>query len=843
MRRRLGGLMGAACGLWLAVGFTSAAADEVGLDRVDGPQGPSSAPVWPGMSGVEFADQPPMWWLAASKRDLKPTGADVAAASGDVGRMVVDGVGAIWVEVPWGLVRLDPATWSATVWDVGDDAAFVGYRFLRASAGSGVWLGEKDRVRLFDGVGFVRDLHVPPAYLDEAWEDDEETQRFEGIRDLVEAGSEVWIASEAGVARYDGRTWSMVGEGGLGDVEELQLSPGGEVWARSSFRWESPWTRYDGTRWIRIESPDVETIAWDPTGGIVAASEREVVRQEGSTWQVLLQLGDDDGEDDGEDIGVEELAASSDGTVWVRTEEGLLRSDDDGGWRSIATPEQAGGLGVSGDEVVVSSSSGVYRVAGDELELLWAPQQKWAAVPDIAEVISVSGDEAWIVVESWSEGLGAPELHLQRVRLGRPDPVMVARLAAVNAYWGWSDLALGAAAVAASDGAIWYVTEETVVRLSDGEKSVVARRPPGAGLVAGDDGAVRMVGTPFGKAVEQTLYGDGDIHCPDHWAHDLSLPVGQVRYRPTQEAIEITVTLTQAWPDTEYYVEVNTDDFCPSFRGPGPWSKRYFGLNTDRDGVGSLAIIDASGPGEHVVNVNVVATDEGGAQRADPRPREIGPDAFAELTVPTFADPVEGELSQESDWEGLCRLAADGQCTPADLPAPAQNITSMVAGRGGSLWVTVCPGGVELSAWGSATCAEGAQLMRWEGGWIPVPYPGADVTGLGVAPDGGFWAVLGSTTRESDDGILAHYREGSWTTFPELADADDRPFDHDAYAVTPAGSVCRILDEGPELVCVDESLRVSRTPVGLAGRVAVAADGTVWVEAGGSLARMPLTVP
>ena len=65
-----------------------------------------------------------------------------------------------------------------------------------------------------------------------------------------------------------------------------------------------------------------------------------------------------------------------------------------------------------------------------------------------------------------------------------------------------------------------------------------------------------------GKAIEQTLYGDGDINCPDHWAHDLSLPVGQVKYTPTPQAIEITVTLTQAWPDTEYDVVVNTDQFC-----------------------------------------------------------------------------------------------------------------------------------------------------------------------------------------------------------------------------------------------------------------------------------------
>jgi hypothetical protein len=65
-----------------------------------------------------------------------------------------------------------------------------------------------------------------------------------------------------------------------------------------------------------------------------------------------------------------------------------------------------------------------------------------------------------------------------------------------------------------------------------------------------------------GVVVTQTLYGDGDITCPDHWAQDLSLPVGRVRYQPSDDHIEITVNLDGAWPNTEYFVEVNTDTCC-----------------------------------------------------------------------------------------------------------------------------------------------------------------------------------------------------------------------------------------------------------------------------------------
>ena len=59
-----------------------------------------------------------------------------------------------------------------------------------------------------------------------------------------------------------------------------------------------------------------------------------------------------------------------------------------------------------------------------------------------------------------------------------------------------------------------------------------------------------------------TLGADGSIDCPDHWAQDLSLPIGSVIYCPESDAVEITVTLDQAWLNWVYFVEVNTEDFC-----------------------------------------------------------------------------------------------------------------------------------------------------------------------------------------------------------------------------------------------------------------------------------------
>ena len=413
---------------------------------------------------------------------------------------------------------------------------------------------------------------------------------------------------------------------------------------------------------------------------------------------------------------------------------------------------------------------------------------------------------------------------------------------------------LGSAAVAASDGAIWYLTDESIVRIADGTESVVARRAgeplPGelmvnVNIVATGEGGPdradprpREIGpdsfaelTVPGPTVEQTLYADGDITCPDHWAHDLSLPVGQVQYTPTPQGIEITVTLTGAWPDTEYYVEVNTDEFCQDRPSASP---EFGGLVTDPEGAGSVTLTYAGTPtdAQQLPGVGLLAGDDGAVW--------VLPTARVTRWI---ANPATGERDEQDGWEVPCLLTPDGQCTPAELPAPARDITSLVAGAGGNLWATVCADGTQPGGWGDLTCPSGRQLMRWESGWLHVAYPGADVTALGATPDGSFWAILAQEAGQFDHGILAHYRDGRWTTFPDFATADDSYYYPADYALTPASSVCRIDGEGPTLVCVDTSLQISRTPVDRFGYVAVADDGAVWVWDYQVLARMPITVP
>jgi hypothetical protein len=770
--------------------------------------------------------------------------------------MVVDGAGVVWVDVPWGLLRLDPGTWSATSWDVGDDAVFASMEFVRASRGAGVWLAGQDRVRLFDGIRIVHEIQVPAPYLGESREGEAQ------VRDVVEVGSELWVATATGVARCDGHSWSTVGEGQLDDVGSLQLTPWGEVWAGSWTRGDlMRWTRYDGSRWTLIDRPGYRplgAIAPDPTGGIVAASGSEVLRYDGSDWQAVLRLDDAHGEE----VRAHAIAASGDGTVWAIVVEertflqSLLRSDDEGHGHLIAAPDGTSptGVAVAGDEVVVSAPSGVYRVAGDSLERVWSPQQRGAVVEDqLMDTVAVAGDEALIVTEDWSAE-GEPAYELRRVQVDGPDPVPVASLpgSTAQAHWGWPLPRLGSAAVAASDGSLWYVTEEAVIHVAEGTESVMASRSGeylseayavNVDVVAAQEGGPgradprpREIGpdafaqlTVPGTTTTQTLYGDGDIDCPDHWAHDLSLPVGTVQYTPTGQGIEITVTLTQAWPDTEYYVEVNTDQICRGEGGvyAGP---SFEGLITDGEGAGSLTLTytGTSGEAARLPAVALLAGDDGAV--------------WVLSTAPGWLEPGNRAPGEEAEWEGLRLLAPDGGFTQVDLPAPARDIMLLAAGAGDHLWATVCEGGTVPGGWGLPQCPGGWRLMHREAGWMQVAYPGADVRGLGAAPDGGFWAILADRTGKVEHGVLAHYHEGSWTKFPELCSVGDT-LDDPEYAVTPAGSVCRIDDAGPTLICVDPTLQISRTPVGVTGKVAAAADGAVWVWGHQGVARVPITVP
>ena len=101
----------------------------------------------------------------AAPSDLVPSGLTLAGGTGE-GDVVVDGAGMVWVDGPWQVARVDPATGEATIWDAADDLAFTSVQRLAPAQPAGVWLDSGDRVRLFDGERFLVDIAVPAQYAD-----------------------------------------------------------------------------------------------------------------------------------------------------------------------------------------------------------------------------------------------------------------------------------------------------------------------------------------------------------------------------------------------------------------------------------------------------------------------------------------------------------------------------------------------------------------------------------------------------------------------------------------------------------------------------------------------------
>ena len=174
-------------------------------------------------------------------------------------------------------------------------------------------------------------------------------------------------------------------------------------------------------------------------------------------------------------------------------------------------------------------------------------------------------------------------------------------------------------------------------------------------------------------------------------------------------------------------------------------------------------------------------------------------------------------------------VAADGSQISVRLPGPAWSVTSMVAGVDGRIWVTICEEDV-------ADYCTVPSLMRWEGGWSPVPYPGAGIRGVAVAPDGGLWALLTTGVSANEMPFVALYSQGSWTQFPDTANLD-------GLAPAPGGRVCGVDMVEPALVCIDPSGRISRASLAVPGHVHVGPDGSLWVQDSGVVARLPGTVP
>ena len=131
------------------------------------------------------------------------------------------------------------------------------------------------------------------------------------------------------------------------------------------------------------------------------------------------------------------------------------------------------------------------------------------------------------------------------------------------------------------------------------------------------------------REIEVTLYGDGDISCPDHWADDTSLPVGTVLYQPGEGELVVSVDFTEVAPSTGYEVSLWKDDSCEDeepFYTP-PWTFR-----SNDQGVGSgQFVLSNLEPGTYQFSLNVVPFDDGAD---DPRLEEIATPEFSKVVIP-----------------------------------------------------------------------------------------------------------------------------------------------------------------------------------------------------------------
>jgi hypothetical protein len=136
--------------------------------------------------------------------------------------------------------------------------------------------------------------------------------------------------------------------------------------------------------------------------------------------------------------------------------------------------------------------------------------------------------------------------------------------------------------------------------------------------------------------MEQVLYGAGDLGCPEHWAHDQSLPVGSVEFQTGQGMFTVVVELTAAAPNSRYGVEVWEPETC-RYRGPllfeAPVPRV---LTTDETGAGRIEFpVEEVDAGTYRLNVNVVRNVWGDTfpDAEDTRLREIGGAGFSLVEV------------------------------------------------------------------------------------------------------------------------------------------------------------------------------------------------------------------
>ena len=167
---------------------------------------------------------------------------------------------------------------------------------------------------------------------------------------------------------------------------------------------------------------------------------------------------------------------------------------------------------------------------------------------------------------------------------------------------------------AVAGATVWAVPTMQVVRMASASAQI--------------SGSVVLPGAPSTTATSAgvaTLYADGSIECPDHWADDTSTPVGQVTFRSTEYGIRFDIVLTAAAPNWDYEVAINQQ------AGDCINKSQYFsGPATDENGDGSYGATYIAGPGSYAIQANVASAN---GVPPNPKHREIGQNGFVSIRV------------------------------------------------------------------------------------------------------------------------------------------------------------------------------------------------------------------
>ncbi len=620
----------------------------------------STPSVWP--VAPDPWSGPPLspWWTGTAASELVPTEVELVNTTG-VDSMVVDGAGAVWVHGTWQLAHVDPETGSAQTWDASDDAAFATTVAIRPSTGAGVWLIDDDRLRLFDGLRFVRDLPVPAEFR--GGED-------AAVSDLAEVGTEVWVGSAAGVARCtQWGAWSMVGRGSIRMARELTVDSEGRVWSVGRVPSEGDsghvLVRFDRGLWRTLEGTGAprfaEEVVADPTGGVLTRLGLAVRRFDGASWRSIPLLPPAQFPLIG---AAHTMSAGLDGSIWVLGRDGPYRYEDPGGWHRTVRRDHPAlvGLGMWGSDVLVADGTGLLRLDDDRMAGVWTSRGPGLGLP-VAEVLVVSADEIWAtgddVIWKFHDG------RWWRKRSGL----------------GWrpatgAQRAAGARLARATDGAVWAITDGGLARF-DGDEQVLVPSPVATGwLLPGPGGAV--------WAVEAILSGWSTWYAADHWqAGSVSL----VRVDRTQPSVRLpgpawSLSSLAAGPDGTIWVTIcqrDGFDYC-TLPALMRWDGRWSHVPYPGSGVSAVSASPDGGFWALITDV-----DTAGAPPTVTRYMAGTWTAFPELPdlQSVAADPRGGLCGIDPTGPSVVCLDPSGRVR--SQPVPVTGVLRI--GTDGSLWV------------------------------------------------------------------------------------------------------------------------------------------------------------